>query len=159
MARVHVSPSTLNARLSRFALLVIVLGSSAGSVALAQSAATWNKRGQAAEVREDYDAAFEDYRQAHLKKPDDLRYKERFERIRFQAAVAHVDRGRVLKQSGDLNGALNEFLRAYEIDPSNQTSEQEIRLLHGATGKRRAPRHGAPGWCRRSHPRPAAALH
>ena len=95
----------------------------------AQSASTWNKRGQTAEDREDFDVAYEAYRQAHLKKPADLRYKARFERMRFQAAVAHVDRGRVLKQSGDLGGALNEFTRAREIDPSNQAAEQEMGLI------------------------------
>ena len=95
----------------------------------AQSASTWNKRGQAAEVREDYDAAFDAYRQAHAKSPADIRYKERYERLRFQAAVAHVDRGRVLKQSGDLGGAMQEFRRAHEIDGGNQTATQEIHIL------------------------------
>ena len=45
------------------------------ATARAQSASTWNKRGQDAEARADYAAAFEAYRQAHLKKPDDLRYR------------------------------------------------------------------------------------
>jgi general secretion pathway protein D len=95
----------------------------------AQSAGAWSKRGVDAEAREDFDGAFEDYRQAHLKKPKDLRYKAHYERLRFQAAVSHVDRGRVLKQSGDSGGALSEFVRAYQIDPSNQTAQQEIELL------------------------------
>ncbi|MEO6909627.1 MAG: cohesin domain-containing protein [Edaphobacter sp.] len=95
----------------------------------AQSAKTWDKRGQQAETRKDYDAAYEAYRQATLKSPKDLRYKAPLERMRFQAAVSHVDRGRVLLQSGDNNGALNEFTRALEIDPSNQTAQQEIDLL------------------------------
>ena len=99
--------------------------------ALAQSANTLNKRGEIAEAREDYDTAFEDYRQAHLKKPADIRYKERFERLRFQAAVSHIDRGRVMRQSGDAAGALREFERAHQIDPGNQTAEQEIDLLQG----------------------------
>ena len=100
----------------------------------AQSAKSLNAKGQAAELREDYDAAFNDYQQAHLKKPGDIRYKERFERMRFQAAVAHVDRGRVLKASGDLAGAAEEFARAYEIDPGNQTSAQELKLVRNAMG-------------------------
>ena len=97
--------------------------------AAAQSAATWNKRGAQAEAREDYDAAYEDYRQAHLKKPDDLRYRGRYDRMVFQTGMTHVDRGRVLKQSGDLNGALTEFSRAIAIDPSNQVARQEIDLI------------------------------
>lgn len=102
--------------------------------ALGQSARTWNNRGQTAELREDYDAAFEAYRQAHLKQPADVRYQERFERLRFQAAVAHVDRGRVLKQGGDLGGALREFMRAHQIDPGNQTADQEIQQLQTPGG-------------------------
>ena len=93
----------------------------------AQSAGTWNKRGEQAEAREDFDAAFEAYRQAHLKKPNDMRYKTHYERMRFQAANGHVDRGRVLRQSGDLGGAINEFSRALQIDPGNQAAAQELQ--------------------------------
>jgi general secretion pathway protein D len=95
----------------------------------AQSASKWNKRGQQAEDRKDYDAAYEDYHQAILKNPKDMTYQAHFERMRFLAGVSHIDRGRVLHASGDLNGALNEFMRAREIDPSNQTAQQEIDLL------------------------------
>jgi general secretion pathway protein D len=102
------------------------------AVAHAQSAASWNKRGQQAEAREDFDAAFEDYRQAHLKKPKDLRYKERYERLRFQAANVHVDRGRVLRQSGDISGAINEFARALQVDPGNQAAGQELQVTEKA---------------------------
>ena len=94
----------------------------------AQSASSWSKRGADAEVREDWDAAFEAYRQAHLLKPADLRYKTHFERARFSAATAHVDRGRVLRQSGDIHGALTEFERALAIDGGNQAAQQEISV-------------------------------
>jgi general secretion pathway protein D len=90
-----------------------------------KSAKTWDKRGQAAEAREDYDAAYDAYSHAVTLKPTDLRYKEHYEHVRYLAAVAHVDRGRVLRQSGDLNGALAQFTRALQIDPSNQTAQQE----------------------------------
>ncbi|HMG02661.1 MAG TPA: cohesin domain-containing protein [Edaphobacter sp.] len=104
-------------------MVIAVLG---GSSAVAQSAKTWDKRGQDAELRHDYDAAFEDYRQAMVKKPKDLRYRAHFELMRFQAAVSHVDRGRVLRQNGDLQNALSEFSRAVAIDPGNQTAQQEL---------------------------------
>ena len=94
----------------------------------AQSASTWNKRGQDAQAREDYDAAFEDFLKAHNKSPKDIRYKTRLESMRFQAAAQHVDRGRVLRQNGDFSGALTEFVRAAQIDPSNQTAQQEIGI-------------------------------
>ncbi len=109
----------------------------------AQSAGTWNKRGENAEAREDYDAAFEAYRQAWLKKPKDMRYKERYERLRFEAANQHVDRGRVLRQAGDAGGAINEFARALQIDPGNQAAAQELALTQ-------KPGAGAAGWNLRS---------
>ena len=96
------------------------------SVAHAQSAKTLDKRGQDAEARHDYDAAYEDYRQAMIKSPKDTRYRAHFELMRFQAAVSHVDRGRVLRQNGDLQGAYNEFTRALSIDGGNQTAQQEL---------------------------------
>jgi general secretion pathway protein D len=107
---------------------VLMLGAGGLKQAQAQSAGTWDKRGAAAEVRQDYDAAYEDYKKALDKKPKDLRYRAHFDRMRFLAAVQHVDRGRVLRQNGDWNGAMQQFLRAREIDPSNQTAEQEIMI-------------------------------
>jgi general secretion pathway protein D len=94
----------------------------------AQSAAAWNKRGQAAELKEDYDTAYQDYLNAHQKAPKDMRYQARLDRMRFQAAAQHVDRGRVLRQNGDVAGALNNFSRALEIDPGNEAAKQEIDI-------------------------------
>jgi general secretion pathway protein D len=110
------------------ALLALIAGAAAATSAHAQSASGWNKRGQEAELREDYDTAYESYLKAHQKSPKDLRYVARVDRMRFQAAAAHVDRGRVLRQSGDLAGALNQFTRALQIDPSNESASQEIKI-------------------------------
>jgi general secretion pathway protein D len=94
--------------------------------AQAQSAGGWNKRGEKAELRQDYDAAYEAYKKAYEKSPSDIRYRTRYENMRFKAAAAHVDRGRVYLQGGDSGAALTEFTRALAIDPSNQTAQQEI---------------------------------
>ena len=96
--------------------------------AQAQTASRWEKRGVTAELRQDYDTAYEDYLHAHQKNPSDLRYQERLDRMRFQAAAIHVDRGRVLRQNGDIAGALNQFTRALQIDPGNEAAAQEIRI-------------------------------
>ena len=111
----------------------------------AQSASTWNKRGQAAEARDDYDAAFEAYRQAHLKKPTDLRYRTRYESMRYTAANLHIDRGRVLRQSGDMTGAINEFARALQIDPGNEAAAQELQLTEKPASGSVAPGAAVPG--------------
>jgi general secretion pathway protein D len=110
------------------ALFVLIVGVAVPPSAHAQSASGWNKRGQAAELKEDYDTAYEDYLKAYTKSPKDMRYQERVVRMRFQAGAAHVDRGRVLRQSGDLAGALNQFTRALQIDPSNESASQEIQI-------------------------------
>jgi general secretion pathway protein D len=111
-------------------LLLLCSFAAAGSItAHAQSAKKWDKRGQDAEARQDFDAAFEAYHNATLKSPKDLVYKEHYEHMRFQAAMAHVDRGRVLRQSGDLEGAMGQFNRALQIDAGNQAAQQEINSI------------------------------
>lgn len=132
IGRLHKSPSARWARGAAALCLLLALVLVSG-VAHAQSASTWNKRGQQAEAREDFDAAFEAYRQAWLKKPSDMQYKERYERLRFQSANQHVDRGRVLRQSGDVGGAINEFARALQIDPGNQAAAQEMEVTQKPT--------------------------
>src|SRR3984957_4604929 len=123
-----------------FASLVVLGGLfAAAPAAHAQSASTWNKRGAAAEAREDYDVAYRDYQKAHLKSPDNLWYKTRYENSRFKAAAAHVDRGRIYLQSGDADGAINEFQQALEIDPSNQTAQQEIDQIRATRAGGAAP--------------------
>lgn len=136
-------PGTCRVRMGVTLLLLVIAGTMA-IPAHGQSAGTWNKRGQAAEAREDFDAAFEAYRQAHLKKPKDIRYKERYERLRFQSANQHVDRGRVLRQSGDIGGAVNEFARALQMDPGNQAAAQELELVQ-KPGTGAAPAAAPPG--------------
>ncbi len=110
-------------------LLLGVLAAFGSSAAHAQSPKAWDKRGQEAEARQDFDAAYEAYHKATLQKPKDLVYKEHFEHILFQAAMAHVDRGRVLRQSGDLEGAMAQFNRALQIDAGNQAAQQEINSI------------------------------
>jgi general secretion pathway protein D len=112
--------------LPALALVALVSG---GATSHAQSAGKFYKRGLDAEIHQDWDTAYEDYRQANLKDPRDLRYKAHFENMRFQASVSHVDRGRILRQNGDLNGALAEFTRAIQIDSGNQTAHQEIEQV------------------------------
>jgi general secretion pathway protein D len=93
----------------------------------AQSAAHWFKQGQAAEAKDDIEAAYEAYYQAYQKKPSDERYKLSWERTRFPAAATHVEHGEKLRAQGDYTGALTEFLRAIEIDPSNELASQDIK--------------------------------
>ncbi|GAC1654626.1 MAG: hypothetical protein NVS9B15_15340 [Acidobacteriaceae bacterium] len=141
------TPDRVRKRLSRMRVAVVAGVLSAGLLASvpshAQSASSWNKRGQAAELRQDYDAAYEAYLHAHQKNPKDLRYTTRVDRMRFQAAASHVDRGRLLRQSGDINGALAEFTRALQIDPADEAAAQEIQVTQHP--QMMAPISGGPG--------------
>jgi general secretion pathway protein D len=98
--------------------------------AYAQSAGKLYNQGRAAETRDDVEGAYNDYAKAYQKKPGEERYKISYERLRLDAAAAHVKHGERLRDQGDNTGALTEFLRALEIDPSNELATQDIRVTH-----------------------------
>lgn len=100
-------------------------------MAHAQSASHLFKQGRDAEFKGDVETAYQDYYQAFQKKPTDERYKLAWERTRFAAAALHVQHGERLRDQGDYTGALTEFLRAVEIDPSNQLASQDIQATRG----------------------------
>jgi general secretion pathway protein D len=119
----------------RIALLALLVFLGLASVpARAESANSDFKRGESAEAREDYDAAFTFYQKAYALTPKDLRYKTAYYRIQSTASSQHVTKGRKLYAAGDLPAALVEFLRAAEIDPGNEAAQQEVarvRLKQG----------------------------
>jgi general secretion pathway protein D len=91
-----------------------------------QAKTLWAK-GSDAEARQNYEQAFDFYRQAYALKPKDLKYRASFERTRFLAAASHVHRGQILRDGGKLDEALAEFQRAVEIDASSFIAQQELR--------------------------------
>jgi general secretion pathway protein D len=116
---------------SRWTLILALLASAAclGLPAArlhAESANSDFKQGQAAEAREDYDTAFELYQKANTRDPKDARFRIALARIRVTASSVHVSKGRKLFATGDVQGALSEFLHAAEIDPGNEAAQQEI---------------------------------
>jgi general secretion pathway protein D len=106
-----------------------------GARLYAESANTDFKQGQAAEAREDYDTAFDDYQKAFNKDQRDTRFRIALARVRVTASSVHVTRGRKLAQAGDNQGALGEFLHAAEIDPSNEAAQQEIARIRLKQGE------------------------
>jgi general secretion pathway protein D len=129
MDRGHKSITKSSALVLRAIFFLSCLAGFGSVTAHAQSAAKWDKRGAQAEARQDYDTALDYYHHALVKKPTEILYKSHYERMKFLASVGHIDRGRVLRQSGDFNGAFAEFTKAAEIDPGNQTAQQELELL------------------------------
>ncbi len=92
-----------------------------------KSAKALYKQGQAAEAKDDYLAAYDAYAAAYQKDPNNLYYKTSYQRLKFTAAAVHTHQGEKLRDQGDMSGAMTEFMRALEIDPSNELAQQDIR--------------------------------
>lgn len=114
---------------ARILIGFLLIVSASAQLTASDTAKSLYKQGQAAELREDYDAAFKAYRKAMFEEPANLKYKTAAERTRPLASEQHVKRGKELKESGKITGALAEFLRAAAIDPSNESAEQAIASL------------------------------
>ena len=121
-------------RIALFAVLAVI-GLFGVSLHAAESANSYFKRGESAEAREDYDAAFDNFQKAYAKAPKDLRYRTALYRVRVTASSAHLTKGRKLFQAGDEQGALGEFLHAAEIDPGNEAAQQEIARVREKQGE------------------------
>jgi general secretion pathway protein D len=105
-------------------LLLVVL---AILPAIADKAKSMYDKGQDAEARQNYQAAYDFYKQAYDLKPKDLRYRTSFERMRSKAAMVIVHHGQGLRDEGKLQDALAEFQKAAQIDPSLFSAQQELK--------------------------------
>ena len=123
---------------------VMAMLATGSASAMAQSANTWYKRGQAAESRDDFDAAFQNFQKAFSMNPRNEVYKTAFYRVRFTDASLHVTKGRNLLASGDEQGALTEFMRAAEIDPSNEAAQQEMARIRAKHAQEPPPTSSSP---------------
>ncbi|HET7892911.1 MAG TPA: cohesin domain-containing protein [Candidatus Sulfotelmatobacter sp.] len=112
-------------RLMRPALLLLLVAVVA-LPASADRAKNLFAKGQDAEARQQFEAAFAFYKQAYDLKPKDLRYRAAFERLRFEAASALVHNGQKLRDDGKLDDAVAQFQKALEIDPSLFIAKQEL---------------------------------
>jgi general secretion pathway protein D len=119
------SEERLMRRLTRPALLALLLCLSLP--ALADQAKSLYEKGADAEARQNYEQAYDYYKQAYALKPKDLKYRASYERTKFLSAASHVHRGQLLRDGGKLEEALAEFQRAVEIDPSSFIAQQELR--------------------------------
>jgi general secretion pathway protein D len=109
----------------------------------AESAAHAYKSGDRAEKKNDYDAAFEAYKQAHNSKPNDPKYMAAYLRLRFYAGGQHIHAGEQLRDAGKLQEALAEFRHAAEIDASNFAALQEVRRTVDLIQKQAAEKENA----------------
>jgi general secretion pathway protein D len=95
--------------------------------AIADKAKTIYEKAQDAEARQNYEAAYDLYKQAYDLKPKDLRYRTSFERMRSKAAMVVLHRGIGLREQGKLQEALAEFQKAAQMDPSLFNAQQELK--------------------------------
>ena len=93
--------------------------------AIADKAKDFYEKGRDAEARQNYELAYDNYKQAYDLKPKELRYRVAFERTRFLSAASHVHRGQILRDSGKVLEALKEFETAIAIDSSSFIAQQE----------------------------------
>jgi general secretion pathway protein D len=112
-------------RLMRPALLLLLVAL-ATLPAFADKAKDIFAKGQDAEARQNYEAAYDLFKQAYDLKPRDLRYRAAFERTRFEAAASITHRGQKLRDDGKLDEAVAEFQKALSIDPSLFMAKQEL---------------------------------
>jgi general secretion pathway protein D len=114
-------------RLIRPAAIALMVVAVTLPIGAADSAKSLYNKGKDAEARQNYEAAYDFYKQAYEQKPKDLAYRSSYERTRFLAAASHVHRGQLLRDAGKLQEALAEFQKAAEIDSSSFIAQQELR--------------------------------
>jgi general secretion pathway protein D len=125
-------------RLMRPALLLLLVAV-VTLPAIADKAKDFYAKGQDAEARQNYEAAYGFFKQAYELKPKDVRYRTAFERNRFEAAAAIVHKGQKLREDGKLDEAVAEFQKALAIDPSLFIAKQELQQVLKIINDQRNP--------------------
>src|SRR6202162_1545346 len=95
--------------------------------AAADKAKSLYNKGKDAEARQNYEQAYDYFKQAYELKPKDIEYRASYERTRFLAGASHVHRGQLVRDAGKLDDAMAEFRKAAEIDSASFIAQQEIR--------------------------------
>jgi general secretion pathway protein D len=113
-------------RLMRPALLLLLVAAITLPAVGRDKTKSLYAKGEDAEARQNYEAAYDFFKQAYDLKPKDLRYRTAFERTRFEAAASIVHRGQQLREDGKLDEAVAAFQKALAIDPSMFIAKQEL---------------------------------
>jgi len=112
-------------RPSIFVLLLLCLFRLPGVAA--DSAKSLFNKGNDAQARQDYEKAYEYFKQAYNLQPKNTAYRTAYERNRFLSAASHVHRGQIAFDANKLDEAKAEFEKALTIDPSSFIAQQELR--------------------------------
>ncbi len=126
-------------------LAVLLIGAVLPAIASNDKAAkALFQKGKAAEVRQDYIAAYNFYHQAYQLKPSDLTYRASFEYVRFLASASYVHQGEILLKAGKLPEALTDFEQGLAIDPSSFIAQQQANKTRLLIQKSQNPAPPAP---------------
>src|SRR5277367_3509471 len=113
-------------RLIPAAVLLLVVFTILPGLATDKAKSVYEK-GEDAEARQNYEQAYEFFKQAYDLKPKDLRYRTSFERMRSKAALSITHRGLGLRDEGKMPDAVAAFQKALQIDPSLFIAQQELK--------------------------------
>ncbi len=83
--------------------------------------------GEEAEKREHWDLALLAYQKAYNADPGNLQARAAYERMRLKAARVHYERGKINRQSGQIDLALLELEQAVALDPTSDAAQQEYK--------------------------------
>jgi general secretion pathway protein D len=131
-------------RLMRPALLLLLVALTT-LPAIADKVKDLYAKGQDAEARQQYEAAYNFFKQCYNLKPKDLRYRAAFERLRFEAAASIVHNGQKLRDENRLEEAAAEFQKALTIDPALFIAKQELNRTLKMISDQRNPQPQAAG--------------
>ena len=107
--------------------VLLVLSSAPSAMARTRKGDKLFKLGQAAEQKQDYDTALPYYEQALATDPNDAAYRILVQRTRFYSSQKHVEAASKLRDQGQLEEALEEFMKAIQVDSSSAIAAQEWR--------------------------------
>lgn len=114
----------MKAFIGRAAALVLV-----GAMVAGCAAGRAFSRAERAARAGDWDAAVQYYTQASQANPNSAEYKIALERAQLAASRIHLDRARELEGKGEIEGAIAEFRKASEFDPSNRRAAAKATEL------------------------------
>jgi general secretion pathway protein D len=106
--------------------VVLLLQSPGGLQARTRKGDKLYKLGVQAEARKEYDKALEYFQEAEKEDPKEPSYELAARRARFEAGTAHLEAGRKLQKDGELEKALAEYQKAFNLDPSSMIGFQNM---------------------------------
>src|SRR5256885_16073667 len=87
--------------------------------AAADKAKSFFNKGRDAEARQNYEQAYEYFKQAYELKPKEIQYRSSYERTRFLAAASHVHRGQLLRDAGKVDDDIAALRQCAELESGN----------------------------------------